>query len=79
MIEREYVDDVAVVRLAHGKVNALDLELLNAITETFTELDERAPRDRPHRIRSGLLRRGRPVADHRRRLRLHTCVPAGTQ
>ena len=30
---------VAVVRLAHGKVNALDLELLHAITATFTELD----------------------------------------
>src|SRR3954468_3551746 len=32
-------DGVAVVRLAHGKVNALDLELLHAITETFGELD----------------------------------------
>jgi len=39
MIEREDVDGVAVVRLAHGKVNALDLELLYAITDTFTELD----------------------------------------
>jgi len=27
------------VRLAHGKVNALDLELLHAITDTFGELD----------------------------------------
>jgi enoyl-CoA hydratase len=32
-------DGVAVVRLAHGKVNALDLELLHAITAAFTELD----------------------------------------
>ena len=31
-------DGVAVVRLAHGKVNALDLELLHAITGTFGEL-----------------------------------------
>jgi enoyl-CoA hydratase len=39
MIERSEVDGVAVVRLAHGKVNALDLELLAAITATFAELD----------------------------------------
>jgi enoyl-CoA hydratase len=39
MIDREDVDGVAVVRLAHGKVNALDLELLGAITQTFTALD----------------------------------------
>jgi enoyl-CoA hydratase len=32
-------DGVAVVRLAHGKVNALDLELLHGITATFAELD----------------------------------------
>ena len=41
MIERDEVDGgaIAVVRLAHGKVNALDLELLRAITATFRELD----------------------------------------
>jgi enoyl-CoA hydratase len=39
MIEREDIDGVAVVRLAHGKVNALDLELTDAITETFRELE----------------------------------------
>ena len=39
MIEREDVGGVAVVRLAHGKVNALDLELLQAITAVFRELD----------------------------------------
>ena len=38
MIEREDVEGVAIVRLAHGKVNALDLELVTAITATFTEL-----------------------------------------
>lgn len=40
MINLVDVDDVAVVQLNHGKVNALDLELLNAITQTFTDLDE---------------------------------------
>jgi len=39
MIERESIDGVAVMRLAHGKVNALDLELLHAITEAFTTVD----------------------------------------
>jgi len=39
VIERDDVDDIAVVRLAHGKVNALDLELCQAITATFAELD----------------------------------------
>jgi len=38
-IHVENQDGVAVVRLAHGKVNALDLDLLHAITETFDELD----------------------------------------
>lgn len=42
MIELEDVEGVAVVRLAHGKVNALDLELLGAITSTFRELDNDA-------------------------------------
>jgi len=42
MIERADVDGVAVVRLARGKVNALDLDLLRAITETFGELDRSA-------------------------------------
>src|SRR4051794_21422165 len=35
MINVEKHDDVAVVRLEHGKVNALDLELLRAISETM--------------------------------------------
>jgi enoyl-CoA hydratase len=40
VIDREDVDGVAVLRLSHGKVNALDLELLRAITATFTALDD---------------------------------------
>jgi len=39
MIERDDRDSVAVVRLAHGPVNALDLDLLAAITQAFRELD----------------------------------------
>jgi enoyl-CoA hydratase len=39
MIEREDIDGVAVVRLAHGPVNALDLELVTNISATFSELD----------------------------------------
>jgi len=39
MIEVDDREGVAVVQLAHGKVNALDLELLHGITATFTELD----------------------------------------
>jgi len=38
-IEREDRDGVAVVRLAHGKVNALDVDLCRAITATFRDLD----------------------------------------
>jgi enoyl-CoA hydratase len=35
MIERERQDRVEVIRLAHGKVNALDLELLGALEESL--------------------------------------------
>jgi enoyl-CoA hydratase len=35
VIERESVGEVEIVRLAHGPVNALDLELVTAITQTF--------------------------------------------
>lgn len=38
MIERRDVDGVAVVRLAHGKVNALDLELVRSLATVFGEL-----------------------------------------
>ncbi|MQA10268.1 MAG: enoyl-CoA hydratase/isomerase family protein [Pseudonocardiaceae bacterium] len=40
VIERESLDGVEIVRLARGKVNALDLELVTAITETFTSLGD---------------------------------------
>jgi enoyl-CoA hydratase len=43
VIERERADGVEIVRLAHGKVNALDLELVTTITETFTALGEGSP------------------------------------
>ncbi len=36
MIEAESHDGIALVRLVHGKANALDLELCNAIVEWFT-------------------------------------------
>ena len=39
MIEVDVVDGIANVRLAHGKVNALDLELCRTITETMRGLD----------------------------------------
>lgn len=38
MIEREDHGRVGVVRLAHGKANALDLELCEALAATFAEL-----------------------------------------
>ena len=38
MIEVVDVDGVAVVRLAHGKVNALDVELLHEIVKVFDDL-----------------------------------------
>ncbi|SHN47290.1 enoyl-CoA hydratase/isomerase family protein [Cryptosporangium aurantiacum] len=44
MIEQEDVDGVTVVRLAHGKVNALDVELLREITAVFDRLTRSASR-----------------------------------
>ena len=38
MIRVEQVDDVAVVRLEHGKVNALDVDLLHAMASTVGEV-----------------------------------------
>ena len=38
MIEVEQHENVAVVRFEHGKVNALDIELLRAISDTMREL-----------------------------------------
>jgi enoyl-CoA hydratase len=40
MLDLEERGDVAIVRLAHGKVNALDLELLLAITDAMRAVDE---------------------------------------
>ena len=42
MIEVEDADGVRAVRLAHGKVNALDLELTEALVEQFDDLAEAA-------------------------------------
>ena len=39
MLDLEERGDVTIVRLAHGKVNALDVELLQAIAKTFGSLD----------------------------------------
>lgn len=41
VIEVDVVDGIGVVRLVHGKVNALDLELCRAITRTMRDLDDR--------------------------------------
>ena len=40
MLDLEERADVTIVRLRHGKVNALDLELLLAITETMRAVDQ---------------------------------------
>ena len=44
MIEREQQGEIAVLRLTHGKVNALDLELSRAITARLAEELERPTR-----------------------------------
>ena len=42
MLETEDRSGVTVLRLKHGKVNALDTELLRAITAAFQDLDPAA-------------------------------------
>jgi enoyl-CoA hydratase len=42
MLDLEERGEITIVRLAHGKVNALDVELLRAIDETFSSLDPSA-------------------------------------
>jgi enoyl-CoA hydratase/carnithine racemase len=42
MLDAEQRSEVTVLRLRHGKVNALDLELLHAITAALHEVDEHA-------------------------------------
>ena len=45
MIQRdEPRPGIQVITLAHGKANALDLELLRALAETFAELERDSPR-----------------------------------
>jgi enoyl-CoA hydratase len=41
MLDLEERGEITIVRLAHGKVNALDVELLRAIEKTFSSLDSR--------------------------------------
>lgn len=43
MIQREDRDGIAVLRMEHGKANALDTELLEALEGAFRELEEAAP------------------------------------
>jgi enoyl-CoA hydratase len=43
MLDLEERGGITIVRLAHGKVNALDVELLEAITKTFGGLGDRRP------------------------------------
>ncbi|MGI9336690.1 MAG: enoyl-CoA hydratase/isomerase family protein [Gammaproteobacteria bacterium] len=40
MIDEQSRDGVRIVKLAHGKVNAMDIELLDAITHTFSALEK---------------------------------------
>lgn len=44
MIHTETRKDVCLVRMEHGKVNALDVELLNDLHRTFETLENSAPR-----------------------------------
>ncbi len=75
VIAVDHHDGVAVVRLEHGKVNVLDLELLQALSA-----DARRParrrRDRAHGRRPRVLRRRRPEAAAGRQRRRHGGVPA---
>ena len=40
MIKSNVIDEIAIVTMQHGKANALDVELCNAITDRFTDLRE---------------------------------------
>lgn len=44
MIELTHEGDIAVVRLVHGKANALDLELCDAIVSQFREIQASSAR-----------------------------------
>ena len=43
MIRVEHVDDVAVVRLEHGRVNTLDVEVLDELATAVDDLAGFAP------------------------------------
>src|SRR5215469_18242040 len=43
MLDLEERGEISIVRLAHGKVNALDVELLQAIAAAFGSLDASKP------------------------------------
>ena len=44
MLVREDLQDVAVLRIAHGKVNALDVELCDALVAELASVSAGAPR-----------------------------------
>src|SRR6185312_8001748 len=44
MIEATQQGDVAVLKIAHGKANALDLELLEALVEQFRKIEASSAR-----------------------------------
>ena len=61
MIKSEIVDGVAILTLAHGKANALDIELCNTIADSFTDLrNSRCEGGGVDRARQNLFCRRRP-------------------
>jgi hypothetical protein len=40
VINTQHVGDVTIVQVAHGRVNALDVELLDAVTDRFGSLEK---------------------------------------
>jgi enoyl-CoA hydratase len=83
MIDIESVGDVDVVRLAHGKVNALDLELLSALGDVLDRGRCLRLGGGHHGQRPGVLRGGRPAACARRgtglRGRADPCIASRIQ
>ena len=75
MLDVQQRSGVTIVRLSHGKVNALDLELVRAIAAAMRDVPAAGGRD--HRRRSRLLRRCGPAADRRGRAVLRPGVPPG--
>ena len=79
MIEATRQGDVMVVKLAHGKANALDIELCEAIVDALQRAARRrrTQADRPDRAGADVFRGRRSAAPDRRRRRLRAQVPAG--